>query len=185
MKTIDDIKDMLNMIPPHSGTTFVGCERAIRYLKNLEHYLILNFEGDHLFPEEEAENLLLKIRGYVDKLESAQSEILKKQTGNSIDTIQADSIMDLFSKAAQQAQQSDNLYDISWYDDVLSQKIGIVVTLSNKKKILVQLSIPAIYQSTNETDVKLRDMLYSSRTKETEMVFLQTVWETSRKWNLE
>lgn len=71
----------LQSIPPHSGQTTVGCEKAISYLKKLDKEIskAIQSDDDNVIDEGEAEKLRDTIADYVDKLETAYDDLVSKK----------------------------------------------------------------------------------------------------------
>jgi hypothetical protein len=71
----------LSEIPPHSGQTTVGCEKAISYLKRLDREISKAIQGDEnsKIDENEAEKLRDMIYDYIDQLEGAYEVLIEKK----------------------------------------------------------------------------------------------------------
>lgn len=71
------LTDKVKKIPPHSGGTTVGCERAIKYLKTLDSEISKAFSEDmdcHI-NEKDAEKIRCEIRKMIKKLEQRHKQI--------------------------------------------------------------------------------------------------------------
>lgn len=68
----------LKSIPPHSGQTTVGCEKAISYLRKLDSEISKAIRSDekNVIDESKAEEIRDKIHGYIDQLEEAYEELM-------------------------------------------------------------------------------------------------------------
>lgn len=74
------MKDRLDQIPEHSGTTTVGCEKAISYLRKLDKELsdAVRTDEDDKIDEQEAESIRDMIYDYINKLEDAHDKLMGK-----------------------------------------------------------------------------------------------------------
>jgi hypothetical protein len=81
-KFIAYLERKLGMIPRHSGTTTVGCERAIAYLRKLDREISRAVQTDenNVIDEEAAEEIRDKISDFIDKLDSAYDKLQSKRT---------------------------------------------------------------------------------------------------------
>jgi hypothetical protein len=77
-KFIEYVANKLHAIPPHSGQTTVGCEKAISYLRKIDKEISKAIQSDenNVVSEEQAETLRDKIHDYVDQLEAAYDELV-------------------------------------------------------------------------------------------------------------
>lgn len=75
------LHNKLSEIPPHSGQTTVGCEKAISYLKRLDREISKAIQGDEesKIDESEAEKLRDMIYDYIDQLEGAYEILIEKK----------------------------------------------------------------------------------------------------------
>lgn len=75
------LHNKLSEIPPHSGQTTVGCEKAISYLKRLDREISKAVQGDEdgKIDESVAEKLRDMIYDYVDQLEGAFETLMGKK----------------------------------------------------------------------------------------------------------
>jgi len=80
-KFIAYLRDRLENIPKHNGTTSVGCERAIAYLRKLDREISRAIQSDdkNVVDEVEAEDIRDMIFQYVQKLEDALDKINGKK----------------------------------------------------------------------------------------------------------
>lgn len=80
-KFITYLHTKLSEIPPHSGQTTVGCEKAISYLKRLDREISRAIQGDEdsKIDETEAEKLRDLIYEYIDQLECAYETLIDKK----------------------------------------------------------------------------------------------------------
>ena len=80
-KFIGYMLERLKGIPPHSGQTTVGCEKAISYLRKLDKEISKAIQSDesNTINEEEAEKIRDKIHEYVDTLEDALDDLVSKK----------------------------------------------------------------------------------------------------------
>lgn len=71
----------LKNIPKHNGTTTVGCERAISYLRKLDKEISRAIQSDdkNVIDEVEAEKLRDKVFDFIEKLEAAHDKISNKK----------------------------------------------------------------------------------------------------------
>lgn len=76
------LRNKLKSLPPHSGQTTVGCERAISYLKKLDKEIskAIQEDDDNVIDEMEAENLREMIHDAVSKLERQHGNLSKKRS---------------------------------------------------------------------------------------------------------
>jgi hypothetical protein len=77
-KFVEYMANKLRSIPPHSGQTTVGCEKAISYLRKLDKEISKAIQSDesNVIEEEQAEVLRDKIHDYIDALEAAFDELV-------------------------------------------------------------------------------------------------------------
>lgn len=70
----------LDEVPSWSGTTTVGCEKAISYLRKLDKELsdAIRSDEDNVIDEQEAEQIRDTIYKYVSNLEDAYDDLMKK-----------------------------------------------------------------------------------------------------------
>lgn len=75
------LHNKLSEIPPHSGQTTVGCEKAISYLKRLDREISKAIQSDEesKIDETEAEKLRDMIYDYIDQLEGAYEVLIEKK----------------------------------------------------------------------------------------------------------
>lgn len=75
------LHNKLSQIPPHSGQTTVGCEKAISYLKRLDREISKAIQGDEdsNIDEPAAEKLRDMIYDYIDQLEGAYEVLIDKK----------------------------------------------------------------------------------------------------------
>lgn len=80
-KFLIHLHNKLSGIPPHSGQTTVGCEKAISYLKRLDKEISRAVQGDEdsKIDEAEAEKLRDMIYDYIDQLEGAYEVLIDKK----------------------------------------------------------------------------------------------------------
>lgn len=80
-KFINYMLTKLKAIPPHSGQTTVGCEKAISYLRKLDKEISKAIQSDekNTIDEAQAEKLRDKIHEYVDTLEDALDGLVSKK----------------------------------------------------------------------------------------------------------
>lgn len=80
-KFIEYAVSKLKAIPPHSGQTTVGCEKAISYLRKLDKEIskAIQTDEDNVIDEQKAEKLRDKIHEYIDLLEDAYNELNSKK----------------------------------------------------------------------------------------------------------
>lgn len=74
------MKDRLNEVPSWSGSTTVGCEKAISYLRRLDKELsdAIRSDEDNKVDEQEAESLRDTIYDYISRLEDAHEKLMDK-----------------------------------------------------------------------------------------------------------
>ena len=77
-KFLHYLVERLKSIPPHSGQTTVGVEKAISYLRKLDKEISKAIQSDehNVINESKAEELRDKIHGYIDQLEEAYDELM-------------------------------------------------------------------------------------------------------------
>ena len=68
-------------IPPHSGQTTVGCEKAVSYLRKLDKEIskAIQSDDDNVIDEIEAEKIRDTIHGFIEKLEEAYDYLSDKK----------------------------------------------------------------------------------------------------------
>lgn len=80
-KFLSYLHHRLEHLPAHSGSTTVGCERTISFLKRLDKEIsqAIRTDEDNIIDEDEAEKLRDQIMDYVDDLEEAYSNLMEKK----------------------------------------------------------------------------------------------------------
>jgi len=81
-KFMEYLLDKMQKIPPHRGTTTVGIERAIAYLKKIDREISRAIQSDeaNVIDETEAEAIRDQIFEFVDRLEEALEKVSSKKT---------------------------------------------------------------------------------------------------------
>lgn len=80
-KFIEYAVTKLKAIPPHTGQTTVGCEKAMSYLRKLDKEISKAIQNDesNVIDEQKAEKLRDKIHEYIDLLEDAYADLNSKK----------------------------------------------------------------------------------------------------------